>query len=262
VGVTTLLSHVALPGPKMRPAWNRAHVGEIWGYGKWIMGSSLAGFFVQQGDRLVFAALLDARVFGLYAIAMIWVETLAGTGKSLSRQIGQPVLNEIRRTRPWDFAAAFGRLRRANDLLFGALFAATILIAHLLIDFIYDPRYAEVERIIVVMGFVPLTCRYAVLTSLASAFGEGRGLFAANLMALPGVFLTIPLAYAAFGPTAAFCAAAFVPLWTAPRLLEIARRHVALDMRREMALLAALPVFGVLWAYLIGPALLGLPPQP
>jgi len=67
-GVQTVLSYVLHP---YRPRFNfdRRQVKELFGFGKWVMGSSILVFLVTQGDDIFVGKLLGAAMLGLYQVA-------------------------------------------------------------------------------------------------------------------------------------------------------------------------------------------------
>ena len=67
--VTTLLSHICLPGAANRWEWDRSALDQIMSFGKWIFLSSILGFLAINGDRIVLAGLVGAALFGVYVIA-------------------------------------------------------------------------------------------------------------------------------------------------------------------------------------------------
>src|SRR5690606_7800614 len=68
--VTTAMSHLWLPGPRNRLAWDRAALTEIFTTGRWILLSSLVYVLAGNIDRLVLGGTIDATTFGLYVLAL------------------------------------------------------------------------------------------------------------------------------------------------------------------------------------------------
>src|SRR5262245_52981252 len=64
-----LLSHAWLPGTANRWQWDSSAFHEIFHFGKWIFVSSILGFFLANGDRLLLGGLVDATLLGIYVIA-------------------------------------------------------------------------------------------------------------------------------------------------------------------------------------------------
>lgn len=67
-GIRTLLSFI-VEGVKMRFSWDREVIREIVHFGKWIIVSSLLGFFVSQLDKLYLGLEVSAATLGFYGIA-------------------------------------------------------------------------------------------------------------------------------------------------------------------------------------------------
>ncbi|MEO0362459.1 MAG: oligosaccharide flippase family protein, partial [Pseudomonadota bacterium] len=86
--VSAIMTHAIFPGPRMGFALRRDFVAEIWGFGRWLVGASIMGFFANQGDRLVLSALMTKEQLGLYAIAMLWV----GAARIAIRKVMSPTM--------------------------------------------------------------------------------------------------------------------------------------------------------------------------
>ena len=150
--VLTLSSHILIPGAPMKFRWDRHHVRDLLGDGKWITLSTAGTFFVSQGDRLILATLLSATQMGFYAIAWTLADVARSFLQRLHGQITLPVLSELFRTRPERAIEAYYRYRRPIDILAftgtGFLWMAGPEIIH----FLYDDRYAEAGWILQVLS--------------------------------------------------------------------------------------------------------------
>jgi len=69
MGSHALLSHIVLPGPNNRFAWDAQCAKEIVRFGRWVLASTVVTFFAMQLDKLVFARLFPLAVVGVYNIA-------------------------------------------------------------------------------------------------------------------------------------------------------------------------------------------------
>src|SRR5262249_38867929 len=96
----TLLSHVWLEGKQNRLGWDRSAFREILGFGKWIFLSSILGFFVASGDRLILGGLTDASTLGIYSIAVTLASSLESVVTGLATAVAFPALSEVARDRP------------------------------------------------------------------------------------------------------------------------------------------------------------------
>jgi O-antigen/teichoic acid export membrane protein len=68
----TILTHTMLPGIRNRFVWDRTAAGELIGFGKWLLVSTIIGFFAAQLDRMILGRLdLSKAILGIYQNA--WV---------------------------------------------------------------------------------------------------------------------------------------------------------------------------------------------
>jgi len=67
----TVLSHVLLPGAANRIGWDKSAFLEIFHFGKYIFFSTIAGFFIHQGDRLILGKFISLEELGIYTIALL-----------------------------------------------------------------------------------------------------------------------------------------------------------------------------------------------
>lgn len=244
VGATakTALSHLALPGPRMRWRWDPAEAGAMWRFGRWIIGASVGGFLVSHGDQLVFSALMDKSTFGIYAIAMLWVGAGGQILNRVAAAVFMPSFGEVLNTRPEDTGPVLRKALLVNSVISvgvaGALLVAGILtVAHL-----YDPRYAAAIPFIAVLSFRNLVLRFGVLRHFVTATGDSRHV---ALASLGGGLAGVTALYAAFtwfGLSAALAVAALtaVPMFACVATHPVLRRHI--PWQREICILAAVTI--------------------
>ncbi|MEO1611898.1 MAG: oligosaccharide flippase family protein [Pseudomonadota bacterium] len=135
-------SYALLPGPRMGIVWDRARASAMWKFGRWIIPASLGGFLLRHGDRLLFSAFLDARLFGVYAIAIIWMEI----GLTLLLRVGgsvfMPVFSQlIRENRTEALRTHFHRIFLIYSAAAAAILGGYILLIDHVIAFLYEPAY-------------------------------------------------------------------------------------------------------------------------
>ncbi len=193
--VTLILSHVMLSGPRMRIAWERAHMSEIWSFGKWLIGASLGGFLVSHGDRLLLAALIDKTLFGIYAIAVLWVQIGTQVLERVGNAIFVPSFSAVMNSSPARIGEVLESANRRFGLLAAAVAVATALGSILVIEWLYDPRYHEAVGMIVLLAFRVVMQRYMVLRQFIVAAGDSRHSAFASLV---GGIISLSIGYLVF----------------------------------------------------------------
>jgi O-antigen/teichoic acid export membrane protein len=98
VGAT--LSHAWLPGVRNRWEWDRSAFLEIFHFGKWLFISSILGFLVNNGDRLLLGGLIDASLLGVYVIAFAIFNAFEQLLSNVIKVVSLSALSEVARERP------------------------------------------------------------------------------------------------------------------------------------------------------------------
>ena len=66
--VQTILGYILHPY-RPRLSWDTKKIVELWKYGRWILGSTILGFLITQGDDLFIAKLFGVTALGFYQVA-------------------------------------------------------------------------------------------------------------------------------------------------------------------------------------------------
>jgi O-antigen/teichoic acid export membrane protein len=194
--VTTVLSHLLIPGGRVRFQFERAAASELFGFGSWIFLSSAISFLAMQSDRMLLGGLLNAYWLGMFGIGVGLLSICTIFIQSLSRSVVFPAWMNSRRVSPHDHLPLMGRTRSGLLCVALAVLVAVAVGAPPLFRLFYDDRY---------QGAVPVTqllcvatwfaSMNSVSTSAALVFGDSRSIMTANL----AVFLTkIPFCYVGY----------------------------------------------------------------
>ena len=250
----TVLSHVLLPGPVMRWRWDRAQARAMWRFGKWLIGASLGGFLIAQGDRLVLAGLVDAHALGVLAIAGLWVEAGRQVLLKISQFVFVPMFSEVLNTRPDDIGPVLRKAFRYFSLTCLAGSVVTAGVAMIAVTQLYDARYAEAAGMIAVLSMRGVLLRYAVIDQFLLSTGDTRYIAAAKLACGMTALIGVYLVQSWFG---LIWAVAFAGMSSAPLAASLfAHRSVRahIDWRQEAALLSSTLGLGLVLAWFVAGA--------
>lgn len=193
--IGVVLSHTIMPGPRMALCWDREQTTEMWAFGKWVILGSVGGFFMAQGDRLVLSALMDKTLFGLYAIAVIWIDI----GMLLiGRVIGSFSISAFAMAAEKTGSNPERLLLKTFLLLSWAtlpIFLVFFLLGDKLIAFLYTPEYHAAGALITVLSFRLLAAAHILLRDYIVYLGDTR--FMAAWQSFGGLMGTIPVYMAA-----------------------------------------------------------------
>jgi O-antigen/teichoic acid export membrane protein len=255
----TLLSHILLPGARVRPCWDGACAREIIGFGKWIFLSSLIGFAAAHGEKLLLGATLPAASFGVFSIAALLLAAITGLVGSLNAHLIFPSLSEALRTSAEQAARVYVRVQQLADLVLGCVAGAAFMAGGWAVHFLYDSRYASAGWMLQTLSLGLLAIRYQVLEQMMFARSQPAWVTASNALRAASLALAIPAAYAWGGERGAVLAVVASQFAGWPVALAFKYRQGLLTWRSEAVWPLALAL-GLLAGWLIDLALRHLLP--
>ncbi len=172
------LYNLYLPGQRNHFHWERKSADELIGFGKWIFLSTICGFLYMQGDKLLLGKYLPLDQFGIYNIGFFLASFPLLMGGVMTRKVLIPVYRE---RPPIESVENFRKLQKMRFLLTAAMFALTgavSLAGVVLINLMYDPRYAMAGAVVVLIAAMQIP-QMLVLTyeQAALAAGDSRRFF-------------------------------------------------------------------------------------
>jgi len=198
----TLLSHLVGREHPPRFAWERATLGEMMGFGKWIFLSTVLFFLAGQADRLIFGRLFSVALLGVFSIAV----TFATMPTQMVWRIGNSVLfPALSRRRDTDATPDGMRpiYRRAQlPLLVAGVLPVGCLLAAApeLIEILYDDRYLDAGWMLQLLAIGTwMQIPQAASGAAVLALGTPRWLAIANAVKFAAMVSLLPLGYALYG---------------------------------------------------------------
>lgn len=242
VGTTIHLvgTHLVIPGPRMAYAWDPEISSRLWHYGKWLMVSSIFTFLAVNAEKLLFGIFLDATTFGIFVIALFWIEAGVMVIVKLSDGVGFPVLSEMLRTRPLQVPRLYRKLQTAIDSLCVAAFLTLFFLGQLLIDTLYTSTYQLAGTYLTILALRFLAVRFDTVNGLIMNQGNSLAMMVVSAVRGLWVCIALPIAYLYFGFPAALLVIALVPLVTVPYTLWLVQRYLGL---KQIS-------FDILWFFL------------
>ena len=149
-----LAGHCFMPGVPNRLRWDPSAARALISFGRYIFLSTLAGFVVNQGDKVLMGKLVGFSDLGVYNIAFFMAGFPEMLGGMLASRILFPLYREIR---PSESASNRRRIGRARAVLAGAMIVMSGILAVIgdwLIGLLYDPRYADAGPMMVILSLM------------------------------------------------------------------------------------------------------------
>jgi len=240
VAIRTVLSHLLVPGPVVRPAWSRESAREMVGFGKWVFVSSIFGFLAAHGEKLILGAVLGAASFGLFAIASNLLSAVVSAYGAVNGRVVFPGLSTaLRANEHHAIRGRYLRVQSMADLGLGVVSGLLVSAGGLIVSTLYDPRYVDAGWMLQCLGLGLLGMRFQVLEQLMFAQGAARWVSANNLLRIVGLVLFIPLGLWLGGEQGAVLGVAASQFASWPVSLWFRCRHDLMSVRHELILLPA-----------------------
>lgn len=242
--VQLVLFHYMLPGHIDRFRMEKAAREEIVKFGKWIFFSTICGFLLFQGDRIILGRVLTLEHLGIYNIGLFLATVPGLLGTAIAGRLFIPMYREHP---PGESDHNRRTLQRTRAGFTGLLMICAVILALIgpwMVDHLYDARYVRAGGILVAIAciqmliVIPLSYETAAL-----AAGDSRGFFVMQ-SSRAMIYIVMVLIGAWWGGLGGLLAGqAFAHLFCYPVSVWMARRHQAWDPRHDIAA-AAIAVAG------------------
>lgn len=176
--VKMALSHLVLVGSANRLRWERSAGSELIHFGKWIFLSTMCGFILTQGDRLILGKYLSLGLLGIYNIGHFLASFPFVLGTTIVVKIMIPLYRD---KHPSESPDNFAKIRLVRMLLTGATLGMAgfmALAGVVLVEFLYDPRFHPSGAVLVLVAIAQFPLIIGLTYDQAAlAAGDSRGFF-------------------------------------------------------------------------------------
>lgn len=235
-------SFLFYPGPRMAFEWDQSIFLRIWHFGKWLLGSSVFTFFANNADRFILAGLMSSLLFGIYAIARIWVDAGKQILGRIAGQVGFSSIGEVIRDRPKDAPRFFRKVQTALDVLCVIGFLVCYFASKPFVELLYTEDYSSAGEYLQVLGLILLVARFDQLNLLVMNIGNSQSMMVISAIRALALCISLPLSFFTFGIYGALFAVTLSPLLSVPYALLVLRsflgRQILIDVTWTFAILA------------------------
>lgn len=225
-----MLTRAYLPGEGNRFVWDRAAARDLVRFGKWIFLSTVCGFLIAQGDRVILGKYLTLDMLGVYNIGYFLASFPLLLGGAVIGRIFIPLYRE---SPPTAAAGNFQKIRMTRLLLTGALITGLLTVGFFgipLVGLLYDERYAAAGPIVVLIACLQIpTIIGLTYDQAALAAGDSRRFF--YLLAVRATLITAFFVIGAetAGLVGALAGQGLALVLAYPMVIWLARLHKAWD---------------------------------
>ena len=237
----TLLSHLTVPGAPVVLCWDRAHVKELLGFGKWIFVSSVVGFLAAHGEKLILGATLGLASFGVFSIAGGLLATVMGVCSTVNGRVIFPSLSQaLRDGTETELVRVYTRVQQLTDVFLGLLTGLLLTAGQWIVWLLYDARYREAGWMLQWLSLGLLAMRHQVVEQLMFARGLPAWVSANNLVRALLLATAVPLGHRLAGEQGAIAGVVLSQFGSWPLSLYFKHREGLLHWATERWWLPAL----------------------
>jgi O-antigen/teichoic acid export membrane protein len=190
---------------------------------------------------------MDAAMLGFYSIAYFIFAAMKDMVSKITSSVVFPALSEVARGQPEQLKETYYKFRLPVDavliLALGFLFAT----ANLIIDVLYDARYATAGTMLQILAVGLFVVRYEVTGQCFIAMGKPKLLAPLMIVHLLVLYGLLPVANHFYGVNAALWVVGAGGIATIPLTIAYKIKYGLFDMKKELLVLPLLPV-----GYLMG----------
>ena len=146
-----VLSHIYLPG-SIKLGVDKAHFSAIFKFGKWIFASTLLTYFAGKGIVALQGLFIDIQTLAYLSIASTFAWLVGDLVMKMSSQVFFPYLADTIRNNKDEFHKKLVQVRFLVLLASIPAFCFVSFIAYYLIDILYDERYLESGKYLVLLA--------------------------------------------------------------------------------------------------------------
>lgn len=230
-----LMFRLFLPGHRNRFRMEPEARAEVMKFGKWIFFSTICGFLLFQGDRIILGLVLTLEQLGIYNIGLFLATVPAMLGASIAGRLFIPMYRQHPPSEGPEHARIIARTRAGLTALLLVVAVVLAWVGPVLVDLLYDPRYASAGGILVAIAcvqmlqVVPISYEYSAL-----AAGDSRGFFIMQSSRALIYFSMVSAGAWFYGLPGLLIGQGVAQLFCYPVTVWLARRHGAWDPRHDI----------------------------
>lgn len=235
-----ILGYIVFPGENNQLAWERESVSELFGFGKWILLTTILGFLVRNIDKLILGAIVTPQLLGIYSIATFMTSSIRDILGNWANGILLPVFSRVQRENSVELSTMYYRVSLPFNLatlfLCGFLYKAGFVA----IELLYDSRYQSAGYMVQVLSLTLLASRTVLAEQVYLALGKPKLSVPMNVIQLVVLLTALVPSFKNYGMSGALYVIAVAVLLTLPPTWYFLRKFGILNIKKEFMTLPAL----------------------
>jgi O-antigen/teichoic acid export membrane protein len=219
---------------------NRADLHDLLGRGRWLAVSSAFGALAGFGDRLILGTFVDAKILGMFSLAMVLVSSVDSiVGQIYSKTI-IPALNSAK-----DIDSLRHRIQKIRSLvdpLLLILAGGFFFGAELLVGILYDGRYAAVAGALQALAPALLFSRFNIYQQVFIVMDKPKRVAMISTIRAVMILAGLPLALSRWGFLGGVWLIALRDLPVLFYICMCLYKDKLLNIRFELLLLFSVPI--------------------
>ena len=249
--VHTLLSYYFFSF-RHKLVWDKTIVKEVFHFSKWIVIATALTYLFMQGDKLFFAAKIDATTLGVYSIAFMLVATLTSVTETLASRIAFPAFSSVVHGDRNLLKQKYYKVRLYLDFSIFLIAGVLVALGPRIVNVLYDARYSDAGWILQILVISVIGNALSIVSAeCLAALSITKVRMWVMLIRTLGLFVGLPLFFSLYGFYGAVWVIALNVWISLPVIYWALAKNSIFSFLKEIRLL---PVVGV--GYLIGKALL------
>jgi O-antigen/teichoic acid export membrane protein len=249
--VKMMLSHRTVFGERPKFELDKSCVLEIINFGKWIFLSSILGFMLAQGDRLMLGLWVTPELLGFYTIASFLANSFKSTINKLISSVFYPMLSEVVRSSPQDLKATYYSIRRKVDFIAMLIAGVLASMGHFVIEFLYDDRYSQVGWMFELLSISIMFVGYSVAGVCLMAKGSAKSSAVLTVVTTTYLYIFLPIAYFTFGIKAAVLVIALTFMLDIPTTFYMMHKKKLLSIKDEFKMVPVAVISYFIGSFLV-----------
>jgi len=248
-GCRAILSHIAIPGDANRLCFDFNAFREIIGFGKWIFISSIFGFLLMNGDRLLLGGFVSTETLGVFSIALLMVNSLQLVFSKIGATVVFPALSIRYRDQRSELRNEYYKFKILQDVALSFLVGFLFVAGEMVIELLYDDRYLGAGLMLQILSLGLLYQRFSLADQCYLAMGKPHLMTLLIVVRVLALFSFIPAGYYFLGLEGALWGIVLGNYFGIPLAIYLQAKYNLLDIRKELITLPVIVPGAILgWA--------------